>query len=258
MQLIKVVVKMRQNRMISPQCRNLIIPAIPTISEHNKQVLLSGSVFGQNKTQTRSIDLKETSYSQLLKVKSTELNMNSNFDIKKKRPASVPLNESNLKTLIMPKRLRRKSETDIFILSPYRLSKIYPMIDIQNREVYSEKVTNLDNSLHQNKNRIRVASSNNLKTNKNYPVNFIKAANSKFDFITSVETANALLLGSENCESQSQINDLHNEASRSKEHIREQVQVIESNRNDILELKERLSYKYLLQAALLMLVSVIF
>ncbi len=227
MQLIKVIVKIRQNRMISPQGRNQIIPAIPTISEHNKQVLLSGSVFGQNETQTRSIDLSGTSYPQLLKVKSSELNMNSNLSIKKKRPASVPLNEINIKTLVMPKTLRRKSETDIFILSPSRLSKIIPIADIQNREVYSEKVTNLDNSLHQNKNRIRVASSNNLKTNKNYdkrePVNFINAANSNIDFITLVETANALLLDSENRESQSQINDLHNEASRIKEHVREQV-----------------------------------
>ncbi len=249
--LIKTVMIKRQNRMIRPSSRNHIIPAIPTISEHNKQVLQSGSVFDQNKTQTKSIDLAGTSYPQLLKVKSSE--MNPNFSMKNKRPASGPLNKSNVKTLILPKTLRRKSESDIFILSQSRQTKIHPIANIQNCEGIIKKITNEGNSFLQteyNKNRIQ-ASLNNLKTNRNYnkrdPVNFLRGANSNVDFITTVESSNALLLGSDILQSQSQTIDFQNEVSRSEGHVsRGQEQVMERRKTDVLELKKQLSNKHTL------------
>ncbi len=77
-------------------------------------------------------------------------------------------------------------------------------------------------------------------------------------FITPVETANALLLGSNIPESHSQTIDFKNEVSRSEGHLsRGQEQVMERRITDVLELKKYLSYKYTLIAVLSMLVSVI-
>ncbi len=263
--LITIVIQKRRNKIKSPSGRIKNIPVIPTISEHNRQVLMSGSVFGQSNTQTKSIDLTSPLYPQLLIVKPSESSTNSNSNIETERPVSVPLNESNSK----PKTFRRKSESNHFILSPNRLTKIYPMADDRNLEIYSEKSSTEDNSLFQNEHTessIKVASVNNTifdknGTDKQYTVNYIKGANSNVDFITPVETSNALLLGSNipsYPERPLQMYDFMNEASRGKENVRRgQVQTIQRNREDISELLKQLSTKYILQGILLMLVTAI-
>ena len=175
--LITIVIQKRRNKIKSSSGRNRNIPVIPTISEHNRQVLMSGSVFGQNNTQAKSIDLTSPFYPQLLKVKSSESSTNSYSNIETERPVSVPLKESNSK----PKTLRRKSESNHFILSPNRLTKIYPIADDRNLEISSEKSSTEDNSSFQNEHTessIKVASVDNTifdknGTDKQYRVNYI-------------------------------------------------------------------------------------
>ena len=263
--LITIVIQKRRNKIKSSSGRNRNIPVIPTISEHNRQVLMSGSVFGQNNTQAKSIDLTSPFYPQLLKVKSSESSTNSYSNIETERPVSVPLKESNSK----PKTLRRKSESNHFILSPNRLTKIYPIADDRNLEISSEKSSTEDNSSFQNEHTessIKVASVDNTifdnnGTDKQYRVNYIEGAKSNVDFITPVAISNALLLGSNippYPESQLNMNDFMNIASRSKENVRRgQVQTIERSREDNSELLKQFSNKYILQGILSMLVTVI-